>query len=727
MTPNSPPPLEQSLFITTPNVIHFCSQLSDKTLFECTTPDSIVNARASKDNSGFTSVQAYSVPTAQLLPAPQNHPSPPNVISVSGDGNILLSASPSPPAIYLQDRRWGGSAPVNFHPTDARFPVSCAVFQTYGGSERLSYTCFLLGFQDGTLALYKLFLPPRSRRYEEANYQRSQAFHLQPVKIGAIKKLHKAAMGGLSAAEFIPGHRSRVVSIGHDGRCRLHVSGPATCLSVVSNGIASSKRRKNKTGLLGGDAMEDTEPVYEGSEVLLAIGTQVGKVLIFNVLGLLMREILMNGPVVAVEWVGDMSAPSVLPNRVSSMSPESHPVMTALVEEYEKALNEEECGTVMRVALPTEEVGIRSPYPIGQGRDFFSSNSPPHSISTRVARKPSDVSTGSPLQVERTRERPRRKSFPRPRIATETFRSPSETISSPSLPTSSSSQNATTIKETRKWPQIRQAPDLPPAARVLRFSPSTVDSQSSDGSDSECSDQAFFTPPSTRRDNDKAPQRFTNPRISVAGQKTPTRQISLCRRNTPNTSVYPRPTSRARSREEDKPITKTQHQTPNNLQDASSPLDPKAKSIPHIQPTTRDSSSRTLDNTTDPTPATPPHANATPSPLDSPSSLYSRPTPPLPHRSASRVDGTISIPNPTPEVQGDLGFDVADISPEKRFRVAGRRRAATATLAPAPATLSSHEARKLREDNEVLKRDLEALREEFQALRNVLLSSRIER
>jgi hypothetical protein len=44
---------------------------------------------------------------------------------------------------------------------------------------------------------------------------------MQPVRIGAIKKVHKPAMGGVSAAEFIPGFKSRVVSIGHDGKVRL--------------------------------------------------------------------------------------------------------------------------------------------------------------------------------------------------------------------------------------------------------------------------------------------------------------------------------------------------------------------------------------------------------------------------------------------------------------------------------------------------------------------------
>ena len=44
------------MFITTPNVIQLRSQLSNRTLFECETPDGIVNARASKDNSSLFAV-----------------------------------------------------------------------------------------------------------------------------------------------------------------------------------------------------------------------------------------------------------------------------------------------------------------------------------------------------------------------------------------------------------------------------------------------------------------------------------------------------------------------------------------------------------------------------------------------------------------------------------------------------------------------------------------------
>jgi WD40 repeat protein len=167
------------------------------------------------------SVQAYSIPNDELLPSLPSHPSPPNVIAVSSNGTILLSTSPSPPTIYLQDQRWGRNAAVSFRPTDACSPATCAAFQHLDGPAQPSYTNFVIRFQDGLLAMYRLFLPSLRKRSEEQRTHQSQFFQLQPVRVGVIKKLHKPAMGGMLAAEFIPGYKSRIVSIRHDGKCRL--------------------------------------------------------------------------------------------------------------------------------------------------------------------------------------------------------------------------------------------------------------------------------------------------------------------------------------------------------------------------------------------------------------------------------------------------------------------------------------------------------------------------
>ncbi|KAF1949947.1 hypothetical protein CC80DRAFT_554848 [Byssothecium circinans] len=263
-------PADTSLLVATPGAIHSYSRSSQKPLFECAT-DGIVNARAARDNSSLlaiadshlvilhdserrrdrkyrlksvegeprlllfspnsrilyftstlsTAIQAYCVPTNELLPPPQIHPSPPNVLAISSDGNILLSASPSPPAIFMQDLRLGGNASVNLQSTHPRSPAVIAAFRPDDEYANPSCAKFVLGFQDGTLSLYRLAIPAKRPSYMDVHLGQSKAFQLQPKKLGSMRKLHKAAIGGITAAGFLPGYESRLVSAGHDGRCRL--------------------------------------------------------------------------------------------------------------------------------------------------------------------------------------------------------------------------------------------------------------------------------------------------------------------------------------------------------------------------------------------------------------------------------------------------------------------------------------------------------------------------
>jgi WD40 repeat protein len=90
-----------------------------------------------------TSIQAYSLPTGDLLPPAHTHPSTPNVLAASSNGDLLLSASPSPPTILIQDRRLAGLAPTHFKPTDSTTSVTCAAFDTAGLASRSLQTCYL--------------------------------------------------------------------------------------------------------------------------------------------------------------------------------------------------------------------------------------------------------------------------------------------------------------------------------------------------------------------------------------------------------------------------------------------------------------------------------------------------------------------------------------------------------------------------------------------------------
>ncbi|KAL6703709.1 hypothetical protein ACN47E_009403 [Coniothyrium glycines] len=253
-----------SLFITTPNTIHLQSQHTTKFLFDCGASGGIMCARPSEDNDNLiavadshnvllhdaakgqnrkyilktydssprlllfsadsrtlyftttlsTSVQVYSIPNGELSPSLAPHPSPPTVLERSDDDSYLVSASPNPPTIHIYNRRTTASAPVNFRPTDAHSPVTCAAFHTTGTSGSLPCTQLAIGFQDGALAVYRMLSPP-------PRPERTSAVLLQPRRVGVYQRLHKAIMGGVSAIKFIPGQTTRIISVGQDGRCRI--------------------------------------------------------------------------------------------------------------------------------------------------------------------------------------------------------------------------------------------------------------------------------------------------------------------------------------------------------------------------------------------------------------------------------------------------------------------------------------------------------------------------
>lgn len=160
------------------------------------------------------SIQAYCIPTGDILVPPQVHPSPPNVLTLSADGTLLLSSSPRPPTVRIQHLT-SGSGATSFHPADTSSPAVAAAFPPQADLTGSSGVAFALGFQDGTISLYRLAVPTRRLPYF------AQHRPQQPVLVGSLLKLHNACMGGVTAVDFIPGYKARVVSVGHDGRCRL--------------------------------------------------------------------------------------------------------------------------------------------------------------------------------------------------------------------------------------------------------------------------------------------------------------------------------------------------------------------------------------------------------------------------------------------------------------------------------------------------------------------------
>ncbi len=346
------------------------------------------------------SVQAYHIPTAQLLPSLSSHPSPPNAMAISSDGSVLISVSPEPPTLHIQDLRRTGIAPVRFQPPVRHSAVTCLSFQDTGRPGKRLHMKFALGFQNGTLVVYRLFLPSLAELRENNSSYRGRPIQASTARIGAIKNLHKATMGGIAALEFIPRTGTRIATVGHDGRCRLvdfaengtilktlQVSGSATCLSIF--------------------------PRPDSSAMLIGIGTDAGKVLVFNEHGVRENKIAMGAPVIHVEWVQDMSAPSVLPSHPSlSIPPQPHPVIESIMHDVNA--NQDAQGTVKNKISPQKGALARSGAPKAITRDLFSDQNAPISLD------------GPSPQINGAYGHIAGKPFKRPRISMEIFERPLE-------------------------------------------------------------------------------------------------------------------------------------------------------------------------------------------------------------------------------------------------------------------------------------------------------------
>jgi hypothetical protein len=235
----------------------------------------------------------------------------------------------------------------------------------------------------------------------------------------------------------------------------------------------------------------------------------------------------MNIPVVAVEWVGDMSAPSALPNRIAATSPEPRPVVDPMMEHLDDlSEEEEESGTVKKTASPHKPAEAR--HRISIGPNLFSEDSP---------RRPSippvletlEASNDSRPPVKPTCAQPQRRSTNRPRIATETFQSPI-----PLNPPSNAEVAGTSSPDhhTPKGFQTSGAPTFLKSRRRHNSSQSETSSSPSPPQ-SEAPNQETFTPPSTKFERDRIRTRLRSPRASMAATKALLAKARSRRRSRP--------------------------------------------------------------------------------------------------------------------------------------------------------------------------------------------------
>ncbi|KAL1624134.1 hypothetical protein SLS54_004063 [Diplodia seriata] len=187
---------------------------------------------------------------------------------------------------------------------------------------------FLLAFKDGTLAAYDAtrILGKAGRGGSSGEVGRFKGLHAVTNRVGANLR---AEMGddqqvtgdrsvSITSAAFLPGHRSRAVSVGADGRCRLldfeyggnilrtwHAKGPATSLSILTV--------RQKQAQLARAAISRAETAGAPTNTL-AVGREDGKVLIFDSVGILLSEQTVDaeaGRVIDVQW---MKGPGLRPH-----------------------------------------------------------------------------------------------------------------------------------------------------------------------------------------------------------------------------------------------------------------------------------------------------------------------------------------------------------------------------------------------------------------------------
>jgi hypothetical protein len=248
----------------------------------------------------------------------------------------------------------------------------------------------------------------------------------------------------------------------------------------------------------------------------------------------------MHAPIVTLECIGDLSAVSVLP---SPYEEQNDPVLHSMLEAYKESSDngddgEQGCGTIRRTAPPARS-NVTSPIRFDGSRDLFSPSSSPNL-------HPRTPCRSRPQHKHHARHQ----SFIRPRIATETFRTPMQISPPKSLP-SSPVRWSSPVQEARLRRKSREVFEVffEDALRISR-SPSMY-SQSS----VEEAGDVFTTPPTSQKPGKPgriADSRSTsldaacssehttfppsNDPTSTAGRRdmsTPPRKVSFATRSSP--------------------------------------------------------------------------------------------------------------------------------------------------------------------------------------------------
>ncbi|KAK5135120.1 hypothetical protein LTR08_005645 [Meristemomyces frigidus] len=274
-------------------------------------------------------IQRYSTECARVLSPAQAHHSAPTALAVSSTGQLMVSASDHPPTIYLKDLHHNGAS-VLIQPRASDSAVCAAAFHP----ERPNI--FLLAFKDGTLAAYDGSRISRKQHGPFVNQEivnDGEIAHFTNLHRTTAKAVTKDGIStraaSIAGATFLQGYKSRAITVGSDGRCRLvdfadggiilrtwHARAPLTSVSVLS--IKSHKYEESRVRKVTGTSSR-TIGGHTSTNNLIAVGRADGKVHIYDSVGLLLAQKTisdMGERVISVGWAKGPSPHPVATNSV---------------------------------------------------------------------------------------------------------------------------------------------------------------------------------------------------------------------------------------------------------------------------------------------------------------------------------------------------------------------------------------------------------------------------
>lgn len=264
-------------------------------------------------------IQHYSTERSRLVDPAHKHETSPAALAISPTGHMMLSASHHPPVVYLKNLAHN-TAPLHIQPSASNASVSCAAFHP----ERQNI--FLLAFRDGSVAAYDATKMAKKGIY-------SNQASVNDGEIARLANVHRAIVSGeeslditapIAGAAFLPGYKTRAVTAGRDGKCKIidfanggvvirtwHAKAPISSVSVLAmkpqHQTGSGGRRSHKSGshVIGGPTSTNS---------LIAVSKVDGRMHIYDSVGLLLEERSVSGmdeKILSIEWAKGPSPESI--------------------------------------------------------------------------------------------------------------------------------------------------------------------------------------------------------------------------------------------------------------------------------------------------------------------------------------------------------------------------------------------------------------------------------